>query len=234
MHVAATARIPGVEDELERAALALANEWLRIYRAPIMSLPDHRRAQYAELVAMAGTPQTISILRPKVRTESSVDTEGNPVATRPRHLMSDADGNFPIGSLGSWEVEVLDRELPYAIAWYRNPPRSDDALSIAYKDGKDAWRRLFPDLIFFNEIAGTIRPSIVDPHWHDLPDALHKLRGLARYATEHADDFHRIEAVSKIDDVLRVLDLTQQTVREAIDNATTAAELYRGPLATDY
>lgn len=234
LHVAATARIPGVEDELERAALALSNEWLRIYRAPIMSLPDHRRAQYAELVAMAGTPQTIPILRPKVRTESSVDTEGNPVATRPLHLMSDAEGNFPIGSLGSWEAEVLDRELPYAIAWYRNPPRSDDALSIAYKDGKDAWRRLFPDLIFFNEIAGTIRPSIVDPHWHDLPDALHKLRGLARYAVEHAADFHRIEAVSKIDDVLRVLDLTQQPVRDAIDNAMSAAELYRGSLAADY
>jgi hypothetical protein len=100
-----------------------------------MSQPDQRRAQYAKLVAMAGKPQTTSLLRPKVRTESSVDTAGNAVAGRPRHLMSDADANFPIGSLGSREVEVLDREL-LRDAWYRNPPRCDGALSIAYKDCK--------------------------------------------------------------------------------------------------
>lgn len=232
--VAALARVPGVGEELDRAANKLAEDWLRDYRIPIKALTDARRAVYAELTAMTGVPQTIPILRPKVRTESSRDTDGNPVLTRAGHLMADADGQFPIGSLGSWEREVLDRELPHAVAWYRNPPRSDDALAVAYTDKKGAWRRLFPDLVFFNEIGAEVRPSIVDPHWHDLPDTLPKLRGLARYAEEHAGAFHRIEAISKVDGMLRVLDLTEQDVREAIQTASSAEDLYRGTVASNY
>ena len=50
--------------------------------------------------------------------------------------MSDGDGNFPIGSLNHWEIEVLDKEMGRSgfQTWYRNPPRpSGDALAIAYQ-----------------------------------------------------------------------------------------------------
>ena len=235
LQVAALAKVPTVADELNRAATALAERWLAEYRIPIKGLSDERQAVYAELVAMTGTPQPISVLRPKVRTESTITEDGNPVATRTHHLMSDEHGAFPIGSLGSWEIDVLDRELPHSTAWYRNPGRAaDDALAIAYVDGKGAWRRLFPDFIFFADVGGSIRPSIVDPHGFHLADALPKLRGLARFAVDHGAAFHRIEAVAKVDDTLRVLDLTQQNVRDAIAAASDAEALYRSGAASNY
>ena len=133
------------------------------------------------------------------------------------------------------EIDVLDRELPHSTAWYRNPGRAaDDALAIAYVDGKGAWRRLFPALIFFADVGGSIRPSIVDPHGFHLADALPKLRGLARFAVDHGAAFHRIEAVAKVDDTLRVLDLTQQNVRDAIAAASDAEALYRSGAASNY
>jgi type III restriction enzyme len=155
-------------------------------------------------------------------------------ATRFITIRTPKNGQFPIGSLGSWEREVLDRELPHAVAWYRNPPRSEDALAVAYTDKKGVWRRLFPDLVFFDKIGGEVRPSIVDPHWHDLPDTLSKLRGLARYAEEHGGAFHRIEAISKVDATLRVLDLTEEHVRDAVQTASSAEDLYRGTAASNY
>lgn len=235
LQVAALAKVPTVADELNRAATALAERWLAEYRIPIKGLSDERQAVYAELIAMTGTPQPISVLRPKVRTESTITEAGNPVATRTHHLMSDDHGAFPVGSLGSWEIDVLDRELPHSTAWYRNPGRAaDDALALAYVDGKGAWRRLFPDFIFFADVGGNIRPSIVDPHGYHLADALPKLRGLARFAVDHGAAFHRIEAVAKVDDTLRVLDLTQQNVRDAIAAASDAEALYRSGTASNY
>ena len=67
--------------------------------------------------------------------------------------MSDRDGNFPIGSLNQWEIEVLDREMGRSgfQAWYRNPPRpSSDALAIAYQNAQGHWCRMCPDFLFFH------------------------------------------------------------------------------------
>jgi hypothetical protein len=91
-----------------------------------------------------------------------------------------------------------------------------------------------PDFVFFSGDAD-IKVSIVDPHGVHLGDALPKLRGLARFALEHGEAFHRIEAVAKMkDDTLRVLDLQKDDVRAAIDTATNAEQLYLSDASTDY
>lgn len=74
---------------------------------------------------------------------------------------------------------------------------------------------------------------IVDPHGHHLGDALPKLRGLAAYAERHGHHYQRIDAVAKVGDTLRVLDLTEPSVRGAVAAATDAAALYQGDHATD-
>jgi type III restriction enzyme len=85
-----------------------------------------------------------------------------------------------------------------------------------------------PDFVFFTENPdGTIGASIVDPHGHHLGDALPKLRGLATTPNEHGHHYQRIDAVAKIDDTLRVLDLTEPSVRAAVADATDAATLYQ-------
>jgi len=155
-----------------------------------------------------------------------------------RHLMSDEDSLFPIASLNDWERDVVVAELkrPGVVGWYRNPARvAVDSLGITYRDAVGNWRSLHPDFLFFTEIGGTVRASIVDPHGHHLDDSLVKLKGLASFAQEHGGEFHRIEAVSKIGTTMRILDLQLPAVREAlIRGDDTPIELYQSDLAVVY
>jgi type III restriction enzyme len=239
LKVAALAQVEGVQAEIEREADALAKKWLIQHRVAIKGLSDERRAIYDNLIAMYTDPQRIDILRPKVRAEETeADEEGTRVPTRPLHLMSDENGDFPIGSLNNWETNVLDseRQQPGFLAWYRNPGRaSDDSLAIAYKDGKDNWRRMCPDFVFFHGTADDVKVSIVDPHGFHLGDALPKLRGLADYAEEYGIEFHRVEAVAEMKDgTIRVLDLKDDKVCKAIRAATDAEALYLSNAAVSY
>jgi type III restriction enzyme len=236
--VAALAQVEEVTTELEDAARELSDKWLTEHRVAIKGLSDERQEVYRDIISMTKEPQRMDILRPKVRSEDAwADADGTPAPNRTMHLMSDENGAFPIGSLKTIEVRVLDRELrrDTVVGWYRNPPRSDDAVAVAYKDSNGAWRRTFPDFVFFHEQDGEVRVSVVDPHGHHLPDALPKLRGLADFTEKFGHGFHRIEAVSEMKNkVLRVLDLKEAAVREAIRSANDAEKLYLGPAAANY
>ena len=236
--VAALAQVDGVSDEIDREADELGKKWFSKYRVAIKGLTDERRAVYDEIKGMSPEPQVIEIKRPRVRTEETQNAEGNSLETRTAHLMSDGAGNFPIGLLNQWEIEVLDKEMGRSgfQAWYRNPPRpSGDALAIAYQNAQGHWRRMCPDFLFFHGDSDNIRVSIVDPHGHHLADALPKLRGLAEFAATHGKSFHRIESVARMKDgALRVLDLTDSDIREATTEADDTEALYLSGWANDY
>lgn len=154
-----------------------------------------------------------------------------------RHLMSDAEGMCPIGALNSWEREVVAMELarPGSVGWYRNPPRQTvDSLGVAYREQVGNWRSMHPDFIFFNEVKGVVRPSIVDPHGHHLEDSLVKLQALAKFARIFGGRFHRIEADTKLGPSMRILDLTIPDVRDAIFAGRKPIDLYQSTLAIDY
>ena len=236
--VAALAKIGDVPGDLDREVDAVTQKWLAEYRVAIKGLSDERRAVYDDIISMSTEPQRIDILRPRVRTEETKDPDGNKVPVKTGHLMSDLDGNFPIGTLNPSETSVLESEMeqPGFLAWYRNPARaSADSLAIAYKDGKDNWRRMCPDFIFISSSGDGVKVSIVDPHGFYLGDALPKLRGLADYVAKLGSEFHRFEAVSEMKDKkLRVLDIKSPAVRQAIKEAKDAEALYLSNAATDY
>ena len=236
--VAAVAQVDGVSDDLDREADELVNKWFGQYRVAIKGLTDERRAVYDEIKGMSPEPQVIEIKRPRVRTEETEDADGNKLETRTGHLMSDGDGNFPIGSLNQWEIDVLDKEMGRREfqAWYRNPSRpSGDALAIAYQNTQDHWRRMCPDFLFFHGDRENMKVSIVDPHGHHLADALPKLRGLAEFAATHGESFHRIESVAQMKDgTLRVLDLTHPDIPKAITEADDTEAVYLSGWANDY
>jgi type III restriction enzyme len=148
------------------------------------------------------------------------------------------DGQFPIGSLKTWETSVLEFEMSQSgiLALYRNPSRaSDDSLAVAYKDGKGNWRRMCPDFISFHGNERDVRASIIDPHSFHLGDAVPKLRGLADFTVEYGEEFHRVEAIAQMKDgTLRVLDIKVDSVRQAIHEANDAELLYLSAAATDY
>jgi hypothetical protein len=189
---------------------------------------------------MSTQPQDIDLAKPSSWMEPTVAREANgqehPIPTRGHHLLCDADGKFPV-NLNGWEEDVLDRETGRAgfVAWFRNPSRaSRESLAVAYEIS-NITKMVRPDFIFFNKRSdGSTTAAIVDPHGFHLGDALPKLRGLANYAEKHGSHYQRIEGVAKAGDKLRVLDLTRDTVRKAIAEATDAKALYEGAHASDY
>ena len=227
-----------MSEELDREADELGKKWLDNYRVAIKGLTDERRAVYDEIRGMSPESQVIEIKRPRIRTEETENSDSNKLETRTRHLMSDGDGNFPVGSLNQWEIEVLDKEMGRSgfQAWYRNPPHpSGDALAIAYQNAQGHWRRMCPDFLFFHGDSENMKVSIVDPHGPHFADALPKLRGLAEFAATHGEAFYRIESIARMKDgTLRILDLTKSPIREAIVKVDAAEALYLGGGANDY
>lgn len=235
--VAALLSIPDVIVTVETEADKLANRWLDTLRVSIKGLGDERRSVYDDFRRQARDPQPVEIVVPKSRIENTRDADDQPLPTRSRHLLADENGRFPISKLNPWELSVVDTELQReeTIGWYRNPSRpAADALRVPYRMG-DIWKPMQPDFIFFStDHHGKLRASIVDPHGDHLADAMPKLQGLARFAEKYGKDFLRIDAVSKVGDELRVLDLKVAAVRDAVDAATTASDLYQGGHAAPY
>jgi hypothetical protein len=239
--IAAIGLIGSIKDELEAAAEALARQWLGEFRDPIRKLRDERQEAYRVIREMSADPLDVDLARPhsSIQPTTAKEVNGTEVAL-PRyekHLLCDSEGKFPIAFDASWEKTVLESEMARGgcEAWYRNPARaSQDSLGIVYDDAGEA-KIVRPDFIFFVRTGeGTIVADIVDPHGHHLADSLPKLRGLSKYAEANASLFRRIEAVAKIGDRYRMLDLTKPEVREAVSEAVKAELVYAGPMGQDY
>tara|TARA_R110002020_G_scaffold152794_11_gene331733 strand:- start:92200 stop:94809 length:2610 start_codon:yes stop_codon:yes gene_type:complete len=234
---AALAVVPTVRDKVDQAAKDVVDEWFDDHRVTVLGLADERRDVYDEIRALAVSPQLTALRRPRNRLEDFADADGNQIVSADlidKHLMSDEEGWFPLTSLNDWEKKVIRKETARVncVAWYRNPSVSAaDSLGVTYRDAVGNWRALHPDFIVFNEIGGAIRPSIIDPHGHHLEDALVKLVGLADYAKTHGSHFLRIEALADAGGEMRVLDLQDEAVRDAVHAARksgdSAVQLYQ-------
>jgi hypothetical protein len=243
VRAAALATVKDVRVKVDEEALHLTNEWFARHRVAIKALPDLRRAGYEAILAMSTEPQRASLGRPRTRLEDFAMLDENdqmaaaPLA--PLHLMADDDGQFPLGSLNDWEQDVVNAEIrrPGTVGWYRNPARAaTDSLGIAYRDDEGNWHSMHPDFVFFQDVHGETRALIVDPHGHHLPDAKLKLRALASFAERYGDEFHRIDAVDKIGNDLRVLNMKRADVRAVVLSGRDSAEqLYKmDDLASDF
>lgn len=238
--IAALGLVPDVKTYLDGEADKLAKAWLNDYRVAIKSLSDERQETYRQIKGWSTDPEDIDLTRPASWMEATsvreADGSERSLPTYEHHLLCDEAGVFPLET-NNWEGEVLMTEMQRQgfRAWYRNPSRSSqDSLGIAYTEN-NRFKILRPDFIFFSTQAdGTIAADIVDPHGIHFSDALPKLQGLAQYAETHSQVYRRIEAVAKIGEKLRVLDLTDSTVRKAVFEAQDAKTLYEGAFASDF
>jgi type III restriction enzyme len=238
--IAALGLVPQVKETLEAEAEKLATQWLSKHRIEIKSLSDERQDVYRQIREMSANPMDVDLARPTSWMQPTVIREANGIETPlprfDRHLLCGDDGLFP-GDFNTWEGGVVNAELKRAgtVGWYRNPPRaSQDSLGVIYEEG-DQMKIVRPDFVFFSELPdGSVVADIVDPHGHQLADAIPKLRGLARYAETYGDQFRRIEAVTKIGDTFRVLDLKEASCRAAIDASASAYSVYESPAAFNY
>jgi len=238
--VAALGLIPQVKESLDAEAEKLATQWLTKYRVEIKSLSDERQDVYRQIREMSANPMDVDLARPSSWMQPTSIREANgtetPLPRFERHLLCGEDGLFP-EDFNTWEGEVVKAELARAgtVGWYRNPSRaSQDSLGVIYADGDEA-KIVRPDFVFFGQLPdGSVVADIVDPHGIQFGDAIPKLKGLARYAEACGGQYRRIEAVAKIGDTFRVLDLMEQSTRSAISSATSIKALYESEAAADY
>lgn len=221
-------------------ATKLTDDWFGKYRDRIKKLPDDRRETYRQISALSKEPQDVDLARPVSVWEKTAVREQDGRETRlpsyRHHLLCDENGEYP-AELNAWEQAVLKAEMARDGFkwWYRNPNRpTQDSLGVAYtSDGETTIVR--PDFVFFFEVGkGKIAADIVDPHSIHLADALPKLQGLGAYAVRHKAVFRRIAAVAEVGGRLRVLDLTDHKVCEALRAAESAKGLYESALAADF
>lgn len=243
VRTSALATVKEVQERLDQEVDAHASAWFKQHRDIITSLSDERQQAYETIRSLATDPQTSEMIRPRNRLEDfSVATGENSYQPAPLvklHLMSDENGDFPVGMLNNWEIEVVNKEIERseAAGWYRNPAHNGmDSLCVSYKDAQGNWRGMHPDFVFFHEIDGAILPSIVDPHGQHLDDSMVKLVGLANFAERYGDKFHRIEAVAKDGSRWRKLDLKREDVRMKITQVqdSTVTSLYGDPVSEEY
>lgn len=240
--IAAIGLVPRIKDDLEAAAEELAKDWLSTHRAAIKGLRDERQEVYRQIQEMSADPLPVEIARPHMWLQPTTAKETNgteyDLERLDRHLLCDEEGMFPVAFGSSWEPVVLRAELQKDgnVGWYRNPARaSQDSLGIVYEEAGEI-RIVRPDFVFFGRTDdGQVVADLIDPHGDYLADALPKLKGLAKYAADNLNVFRRIEAVSKTKaGAYQKLDLTKEQVRSAIDDATSAKELYGSSVAEGY
>ncbi|WP_327094650.1 DEAD/DEAH box helicase family protein [Nocardia vinacea] len=243
VRAAALACVPEVREAVDKKSDQMAEELFEEHADAIQDLPDDRQQEYRDINALAATPQIDRLGRPRTRIEDYIEEDDDGQLSRAElvmlHLMADENGEAPITKLNDWEGEIVKHEIARAgaLAWYRNPPRQTaDSLGIAYRDETSGnWRSMHPDFVFFHEVDGEAKASIVDPHGHHLDDSLVKLQALARFAEEHGHAFHRIEALSKVSDVMKMLNLKDEDVRGIVMTGGQPVDwFYNSQFAVNY
>jgi type III restriction enzyme len=234
------AAVKEVREKVDIEAVELTDKLFAEHRVAIKGLPDVRQQEYEDIRAMATDPQIGTLRPPRTRIEgfsTEVDDQIVPAALAPLHMMADEEGQFPLSSLNSWEIETVLAELGRSSVrgWYRNPSRAAvDSLGIAYRDDDGNWRSMHPDFVFFDQVGTEIVASIVDPHGLQLEDAATKLKALATFAENFGDRFHRIESLAKVDGPMLVIDMQIPAVREEVlTSKQSPADLYRS-LGVEY
>jgi type III restriction enzyme len=240
VRAAALATVKEVREKVDIEAVELTDKLFAEHRVAIKGLPDVRQQEYEDIRAMATDPQIGTLRPPRTRIEgfsTEVDDQIVPAALAPLHMMADEEGQFPLSSLNSWEIETVLAELGRSSVrgWYRNPSRAAvDSLGIAYRDDDGNWRSMHPDFVFFDQVGTEIVASIVDPHGLQLEDAATKLKALATFAENFGDRFHRIESLAKVDGPMLVIDMQIPAVREEVlTSKQSPADLYRS-LGVEY
>jgi hypothetical protein len=239
--VAAIALVPEIIEDLDRNCDVRANMLFDKYRDKIYGLSDEDRDAFDEVRRQSTEPQQFQIVVPQTEMVNSkvlIGENSDLLPTIMKHVLSDAETKLTPINLNELETFVLDTELAKedTVAWYRNPSgASKSAVQVPWSNG-DRNRSMQPDFIFFSRMSdGTVRPSIVDPHGTHLADALGKLRGLAKYASQFGAEYKRIEALAEIDGMVKFIDLQDESTRDdIIDKDYESAEAIYRKLGRDY
>ena len=224
--LAAAASVPGVRGGGGGRGRSRAQTPMKGEGSAVAQCDELGRADFEQQMNTFGIPHTV-YLRAPTKDIQNLEYEGFP-----KHVVNDPETHLAYVKLEDYEKDVLRTELarPYVRAWYRNPPHGlpEHTLSVVYRF-EGSRRAMHPDFIMFDDVAGGVMPSIVDPHGTWLPDALGKLKGMCAHANEFGKSYARIWSIDRVDGRYMYLDLKDQATNGHIlgDDAESAAECYR-------
>lgn len=244
LEVAALTTLPVVKTALDEKATAVVKEWMATYDAGIRALSDEQKAQYSRIRGRAGVPLPQPAVLPTTKLEPTKDKEGkNLLPTSRRHLLSDANGDYPLDFRSGWEHQVVKTELARkgaakVVGWYRNPSAAtENAIRVPYQRKDGSWTTAQPDFIFFQQKAdGTVIASVVDPHGSHFDDGIERLKGFAAFVERYPTEYAGFESLAKnkSGDLVK-LNLLDSEVRKAIRaDGASDKELFNGPHAVKY
>ncbi|WP_163642074.1 hypothetical protein [Mycolicibacterium mageritense] len=155
LEVAALTTLPVVKTALDEKATAVVKEWMATYDAGIRALSDEQKAQYSRIRDVL-----VPLPQPAVLPTTSWSRPGQgrkePMPTSRRHLLSDANGDYPLDFRSGWEHQVVKTELARkgtakVVGWYRNPSAAtENAIRVPYQRKDGSWTTAQPDFIFFS------------------------------------------------------------------------------------
>ena len=249
LQTAALIRVPGVIGEIEARCTSWVQKHLATYAAEIANTTGATRDRFRQVQEQTTDPEALFVeLRSNDRA-ATADRDGKLLPTEAGHLFADAEGRYPV-ALNALESKVLAAELarPSFVAWYRNPSRPvPAAVRVAYQRDDGDWSSVQVDFVIVSRRDdGQLGVSLVDPHGTFLADGRAKLRALADYAgrfggvaVEGEPDWAplvRVDAIAEVDGTVRVLDLLDTAVRQAVLDfeGSDLAALYASPHARDF
>jgi type III restriction enzyme len=239
VRVAALLMLKEALAELDATANAWVQERLTRFAVDIKNTTGAARDAYMKVQEQTAQLERVGIELPQNEVAPCEGADGTAYPTFERHVYADDGGLFP-ANLNDWERTVVSTETSRksTVAWYRNPSRAGrSSLRIAYQDEAETWKSLQIDfLVVSRRDDSSLVASIVDPHGDHLADAKAKMRALANYAEDYGDEFLRIESIAKVGDALRVLDLKDAAVREAVRSfeGGKVTALFESAAARDY
>jgi type III restriction enzyme len=213
--------VPHILLKIEQKTQETARRWLEDYRQSINGLPESRQQLYNEVRRLATEPEAVMITYP-----AAIEVRKGDM-TFDRHLYVDDEKLFP-SHLNNWETTVVQTELKKSesgsVAWLRNLDRKSWSLTVPYESGGE-FRPLYPDFLFVRSTSDGLVVDLLDPHNIDLSDAPAKAAGLAKYAAKHAHMFGRIELIIFDGEVVKRLNLRNETTRDKVKGVATKQHL---------
>ncbi|MGJ5023346.1 DEAD/DEAH box helicase [Bradyrhizobium oligotrophicum] len=214
----ATVRQGGTLPALEKlAAQEFKNLW-NANRTAISKLPASDKARFQKLVLASGSAVEHDWELP----ERIVERPGKHLWKD--HLYVDAHGQFA-ADLNGWENAFMKwtHDQEDFVCWLRNLPRRDWAFCVPYEHVGE--KPFYPDFVIVRKNAQGFLVDILEPHDDSRVDTWSKVRGLAKFADDHAVEFGRLMVGRKVGDTLQVVDVADHQIREKARKMGAPADL---------
>lgn len=219
----ALANTKGVLYKVAAAADAQRKRWITNHKVAIRASDEKYRQALREIEGGGSEPELTTIDPP-----SNIEgmTEGEEWS---KHLYVNASGEYHEEFTSSWEHKVVTTETARddVVGWLRNQDRKPWSLCVKRLEGTK-WVGIYPDFIFFRLTASGVIADIIDPHLLSDEYAPRRAAALAKYASDHGEDFGRIEIIiyaNAKDPTGKRLDLMDEETRKRVASVSSHEHL---------